>query len=264
MPTKSILLYMLIVTLSFSSINLKAQSKQNQITVDGFEDDWKTNVFNVDSANGFEYSISKTDDRLFLIIKFVNKLSQIKSLTTGMQIGLDMYNKNKPQQFINFPLDNSSKVNPAELFADLNMMQYSLLLMNTEYELRKFVDGNGTYKYDAENTNGIILAFATNKDDQLVYEYSIPFESLRNKKDPPGLTSTAIDIEINIPALRINTSPPSTGNQTGSFNSRMGVTSSAKQNKAPTRSPSGNPMDGLKEQYKEMFENTKKKIRITL
>ncbi|MCX6207898.1 MAG: hypothetical protein NTZ19_16760 [Bacteroidetes bacterium] len=265
MSKKLFLLFMVIVPFSFISTQVKAQSKASTIVVDGLDEDWKNNVFNVDSANGFEYSVMKNDTQLFFIIRFINKLNQIKSLTTGMQIGFDMYQKNKSQQYIYFPLDNSSKANHLENLADLSMMQYSLLLFITEYELKKFTNGNGVYKYDAENPNGIKIAFAANKEDMLVYEYSIPLESLRNKKDAPGLTSTQVEIEIFIPAFRMPSQSTSTGNETGAFNTRFGVTPSAKQNKVPSRSGSGGPNQNsdIKTQYKDFFETTKKKILIT-
>jgi hypothetical protein len=264
MSTKSLLLFLLIVPFTLGSQQLKAQSKASPVVVDGLDEDWKNNVFNVDSASGFEYSVSKTDDQLFLIIRFVNKLSQIKSLTTGMQVGFDMYQKNKPQQFINFPLDNSSKANHLENLADLNMMQYSLLLFITEYELKKFTNGNGTYKYDTENPNGIKIAFAANKEDMMVYEYSIPLASLRNKKDPPGLASNQVEIEIFIPGFRMPAQSTSTGNESGPFNSRFGTSVASKQNRVGAR-PGGPPPGqntDMKTQYKDLFENTKKKIII--
>lgn len=265
MSKKLFLIFLVIVPLTLICTQVKAQSKAGTIVIDGFDEDWKNNIFNVDSTNGFEYSVIKNDNQLYFIIRFINKLSQIKSLTTGMQIGFDMYQKNKPQQFIYFPLDNSSKANHLENLADLNMMQYSLLLLITEYELKKFTNGNGTYKYDAENPNGIKIAYAANKEDKLVYEYSIPLESLRNKKDPPGLTSTQVEIEIFIPALRLPAQSTSTGNETGAFNTRFGISPTAKQNKVPSRSGSSGPSQNsdLKTQYKELFENTKKKILIT-
>ena len=150
MTTKSLLQLLLILSISFINVPLNAQVKANPITIDGFDADWAGKIFTVDSANGFEYASSKADDHLFLMIRFIQKTSQIKSLTTGMQVGFDMYQKNKPQQYIYFPLDNSSKVNPAEHLFDLNTMQYSLLMLTTEYELKKFANGNGKYQRDRE------------------------------------------------------------------------------------------------------------------
>lgn len=260
MSTKSFLQLLLIVSIAFFSVPLNAQVKTNPITIDGDDTDWKDATFNVDSADGFEYAYSKVDDHLLFAIRFKQKTAQVKSLATGMQVGFDMYQKNKPQQYIYFPLDNTTKVKPAEHLSDLNTMQLSLLIITTEYELKKFSNGNGVYQKDAENPNGVKIALGINNDEQLVYEYSVPLESLRNKKDPPGLTSNQIEIEIYIPAISIASSSPN-GNESASFNSRFGSKSAGKSNRSNS---SSNPNYDVKSQYKEMFETTKKKIRIAI
>jgi hypothetical protein len=260
MPTKSFLQLLLIVSITFFNVQLKAQDKNNPITIDGLDADWAGKVFVVDSADGFEYASLKVEDHLFLMIRFIQKTSQIKSLTTGMQVGFDMYQKNKPQQFIYFPLDNSTKVNPAEHMADLNTMQYALLMVTTEYELKKFNNGNGTYLKDAENPAGIKLALGINDEEKLFYEYSIPLETLRNKKDPAGLTSNQIEIEMYIPAINIS-SPSPNGNESASFSTKFGAKSSKSNNRS---SASPGPNNDIKSHFKEMFESTKKKFKITI
>lgn len=262
MNLKSILLFFVFLLFLATKNELQAQNSTTAIQIDGNDNDWKANVFNVDSTNGFEYSISKNQDTLFLIVRFINRLTQIKSLAMGIQIGLDMYQKNKPQQFINFPLDNSSKINMNESIKDLITMQYSLFLLATEYELKKFMSGNGTYALNTANPNGIKLAFALNPQDQLVYEYAIPFSSLKNKKDPPGLTSTSIEINITIPEIKLNI-PSTFSTEPSSYNSSFNSSSAAKLNKITNARPPA-PRNDIKDNYKELFETSKKKIRVEL
>ncbi len=113
-----------------------AQKINPSIQIDGNEKEWRENTFKIDSSSGFEYSFLKNQDTLFFIVRFINKTTQIKSLATGMQIGFDMYQKNKPQQFINFPLDHSSKIDLGQSMRDPISMQYSLLPLSIEYELK--------------------------------------------------------------------------------------------------------------------------------
>ncbi len=115
---------------------------------------------------------------------------------------------------------------------------------------------------DVANSNGIKIALALNEKDQLVYEYAIPFAALKNKKDPEGMKSNSIDIEIFILAIKLNI-PTTISTEPTNYNSSFNIGMNAKLNKVNNARPSGLRTDS-KNENKDFFESTKKKIKIEL
>lgn len=203
---------LLFFLLSFFSIKTAAQSNNANIQIDGNDTDWHSHSFYVDSSAGFEFSVLKTPEKFYLMLRFIDKKSGIKALYSGIQLGFDKEQKNKSQQLINFPLDKSAQVNFAELPRDPMSMEFALLMQSKEYALKRFANGNGVYAVGTQNSNGIDVAIGLNLKDQLIYEVAVPFQALKNKKEDPQAKMNNLQIEVIIPGINLSTtSSPNRG-----------------------------------------------------
>lgn len=163
-----------------------------------------------DTSAGIRYAATVTNGVLTVHIVTKDPRIQAKILNAGMDVAFDIEGDHKPQQLVQFP---ESRVN--ELFSegrpDMNpsTMRLMGLMKANQYTLKRFVKGSGTYARTESNAAGVTIDIKLNDQDELIYDLTLPLQSLMPKKAAPDFKITSVDVSIEVNGIKPPMQTPS-------------------------------------------------------
>lgn len=203
----------LFVLTSCSSAFLQATSPIKPVIVDGNPDEWSLPLRYSDLKSDIQYTVTNDQSNIYVCIRAIEHTTQIKILSSGMEIWIDPAGKNKKTIGIKFPIPHKldikstgenmepgrvkdrerGGINLASQF-QLEVPQLTLSGFLPQY--------NGTFK--ASDTKGIKAAINWNEQNIMTYELCIPIESfyqanLNTITDNPVLGFTIVVNGMSMP-----------------------------------------------------------------
>lgn len=232
------------------------------IVVDGKATDWPAESLQHDKTGSIEHAFVLDGGRFFILLRTGSPIMQAKILKAGMTVYLDGEGKKKSSTGIQFPLP---KPDEPDDVAPTNMSAARVLGLekSTEFTLRKFKEGNGTYKIGDANPAGVQVAIAFDDKGVLVYEASLPFQALFGKAAPEaGDAGKVVDAGFVINALPephalASADPGASGPPPAGLNNGLGTRGNIPGGGLPGAAPrAGNGRD-TPEAAQEAFRSTK-------
>ncbi len=191
------------------------------IVVDGNNDDWGIPYNYMDSKAKIQYSFSNDRENLYITVKASDRMTQMKMLTAGMQVFIDIQGKKNQVTGILFPLENQQPVKmeagdaKAELAPDQNTAVAkrlnNLIGGAREFSLQGFNDCNGVYLIGQKNKCGIETRIGVDVNNELIWEAIVPFKSFYKASIDPGDLGKIVGICFEINALKKPEMPTSQG-----------------------------------------------------
>lgn|GEM_PF-4293244 len=170
--------------------------------MDGKAGDWPAEGLSRDKTNTIEHGLFLDGSRFIILLRTGSPVMQAKILKAGMTVYLDPEGKKKSSTALLFPLQKPDEEGDVGQGMNMNALRVLGMARSTDYTLRKFKEGNGTYKIGETNPAGVLVAMAFDEQGDLVYEASIPFQALFGKPTPEaGDAGKTIDAGYAINAL---------------------------------------------------------------
>jgi len=154
------------------------------LTVDGKDGDWPVEGLQHEKGGVFDYAVLRDGGNVYVLLRTGSPQVQAKMLKAGMTVFVDAKGKKKANTGLLFPLPKKEDEPGADMGMDMNAMRMMGLAKSTEYTLKKFKEGNGTYALGTKNPAGVEVAMALDDKGRLVYEALIPFASFFGKAVP--------------------------------------------------------------------------------
>lgn len=175
---------------------------------DGTADEWPSGSLQADTVHHILFGSAVEAGKLHVVIEFRDPMLQGKALRAGMELGFDTEHRGKPVASIHFPepAEAGQGMSGAPPRGDVEAMRLMLMLQVKTYSLRKFPRGNGAYVLGNPNDAGVELGIDYNERRQLVYEASIPLESLHARKSE-GPAPDSLDLQITIKGIEMQGFP---------------------------------------------------------
>jgi hypothetical protein len=171
---------------------------------DGTADEWPSGSLQADTVNHILFGSAVEAGKLHVVIEFRDPMLQGKALRAGMELGFDTEHRGKPVASIHFPepAEGGQGMAGGPPRGDVEAMRLMLMLQVKTYSLRKFPRGNGAYTLGNPNDAGVELGIDYNDRRQLVYEASIPLESLHARK-AEGPVPDSLDLLITLKGIEM-------------------------------------------------------------
>lgn len=175
---------------------------------DGTADEWPSGGLQADTVNHILFGSAVEAGKLHVVIEFRDPMLQGKALRAGMELGFDTEHRGKPAASIHFPepAEAGQGMSGAPPRGDVEAMRLLLMLQVKTYSLRRFPRGNGAYVVGNPNDAGVELGIDYNERRQLVYEASIPLESLHARKSE-GPAPDSLDLQITLKGIEMQGFP---------------------------------------------------------
>lgn len=175
---------------------------------DGTADEWPSGSLQSDTVNHLLFGSAVEAGKLHVVIEFRDPMLQGKALRAGMELGFDTEHRGKPTASIHFPepAEAGQGMSGAPPRGDVEAMRLMLMLQVKAYSLRRFPRGNGAYVLGNPNDAGVELGIDYNERRQLVYEASIPLESLHARKSE-GPAPDSLDLQITLKGIEMQSFP---------------------------------------------------------
>jgi len=175
---------------------------------DGTADEWPSGSLQADTVNHLLFGSTVEAGKLHVVIEFRDPMLQGKALRAGIELGFDTEHRGKPSASIHFPepAEAGQGMSGAPPRGDVEAMRLMLMLQVKTYSLRRFPRGNGAYVLGNPNDAGVELGIDYNERRQLVYEASIPLESLHARKSE-GPAPDSLDLQITLKGIEMQGFP---------------------------------------------------------
>jgi hypothetical protein len=191
------------------------------IVADGSNGDWGSPYNYMDGKAKIQYSFSNDKENLYITVMASDGMTQMKMLTAGMQVSIDLQGKKSQNTGISFPLENQQPIkieeNEAkpELTPDRNSAAVkrlgNLIGSAREFSLQGFNDCNGVYLIAQKNKCGIETKIGIDVNNELIWEAIVPFKSFYKASIDRSDLGKAVSICFEINALKKPEMPPSQG-----------------------------------------------------
>lgn len=152
------------------------------LTIDGRENDWRTELLVKDEETGISYAVTNNDSVFFIAIISQDDIAQTKMLRAGFSVFIDAGGKKKQSASLQFPLPVEDDRFPPASSHDLKAMETIGFMNARQYRLSGFEKGNGTFNIDQVSDSRIQVKIAFNEKGLLVYEAAIPFSAFYKKE----------------------------------------------------------------------------------
>jgi hypothetical protein len=177
------------------------------IIIDGNNDDWNLPYSYSDNKVKIEYEFSNDSENLYISLKTIDRMTELKILDAGMQVWIDCTGKKDKTTGVINPLENPEPIKPergsmgqaGNSKNDGAQALQKLISGAGDFSLMGFNGCDGSYSISQKNNCDIKVKTGMNKNGELVWEAAVPFKSFSNgaiNKDKAGQT-IAICFEIN-------------------------------------------------------------------
>jgi hypothetical protein len=191
------------------------------IVVDGNNNDWEIPYRHMDEKAKIQYSFSNDKENLYITLKAGDRMTQMKMLTAGMKVLIDIQGKKSPTTGILFPLENHQPIQfeinepKADFAPDQNTAlakRLSSLISNArEFSLQGFNDCNGTFLIAQKNKCGIETKMGTDLNNELIWEVVVPFKSFYKGTIDSSDLGKVLSVGFEINALKKPEMPSAQG-----------------------------------------------------
>lgn len=184
------------------AINQVQNAGVKEITVDGNDADWQGVALNSSPLKTFEYSVAHNDEDLFVRMKILSPLEQMKFLTAGMELWIDPSGQEKQKIEVVYPVKGelaTTAMQPQNSSADKkqnrDMMHLSVRAQVVSMNRIGFKPEYSGTQTISENT-GFKAAINWNEADELIYELKIPLKAFDGT-----VSANPMDLEFSIGTL---------------------------------------------------------------
>ena len=158
----------------------KLYSRHLTPVIDGNMNEWGTTLL-YDNSTKCIYAIANDESALYICIKAIDRMQQIKIIQGGMEIWIDDKAKKKKSIGVKFPLGGGSMPMPTGKTSgsgqDSKEMRQQMRLKLLTMELTGFKEGlNGPH--DIYSNVQVKPVIDWDDNDNMVYELAIPFATL--------------------------------------------------------------------------------------
>ncbi|SMO33423.1 hypothetical protein [Solitalea koreensis] len=189
------------VLVSCSKSLFQSQYRTGMVA-DGRINDWQFDV-EPESKNGrFHYAVSNDKERVNIVFRSFDRLSQAKVLLNGMKLYLDPELTKSRTTYIQFPLPQKnidSLMAKAQLRPGVRPPAKNLegFIMSLKHlRLTGFNEGhNGVFALDSTDVK---VAISFDDDESLIYEASIPFKAFSKN----GVMPTSLGFYVEVDGLK--------------------------------------------------------------
>ncbi|MGZ3938611.1 MAG: hypothetical protein ACXVLT_08010 [Flavisolibacter sp.] len=184
------------------AINQVQNPSVKEITVDGNDADWQGVALYSSPLKTFEYSVAHNDEDLFVRMKILNPLEQMKFLTAGMELWIDPTGQEKQKVEVVYPVKGelaTTAMQPQNSSADKkqnrDLMHLSVRAQVVSMNRIGFKPEYSGTQTISENT-GFKAAINWNETDELIYELKIPLKAFNGT-----VSANHMALEFSIGAL---------------------------------------------------------------
>jgi len=184
------------------AINQVQNPTIKDITIDGNDVDWQGVALNSSPEKTFEYSVAHNDEDLFVRMKILNPLEQMKFLTAGMEVWLDPSGQEKQKVEVVYPVKGelaTAAMQPQNTSADKKqnreMMHLNVRAQVVSMDRIGFKPEYSGTQNISQNT-GFKAAINWNESDELIYELKVPLKAFNG-----SVSANHMDLEFSIGAL---------------------------------------------------------------
>lgn len=153
------------------------QSKPVQ--ADGRADEWQIPLRFYDADTRLNYSVSNDDEKLYIVARVVDELSQAKVMQNGLQIYIDTSGKKNKQVALLYPNPDRSAdepVNSGGSGKNMEEVKKKFSSQAMQMQLAGFKPGIPDY-LPPQNEYGINVNINWDANNIMIYEASIPFKT---------------------------------------------------------------------------------------
>ena len=180
--------------------------QEQPIVVDGGNSDWTLPYPGYDDKAMLGYAVSNDKDNLYITIETGDAATQLKILRGGLTVWIDKTGGKEENAAINYPIpayaseqarkEKESASSAAYWLTEQDRnapMQKRLLDLRekvkkalgeaNEYSLQGFKGCNFQFPLEAQNSCGIVVRVDIDKDNELIWEATIPFKAFYYKSE---------------------------------------------------------------------------------
>ena len=172
------------------------------IAIDGNDADWQGVALNSSPEKTFEYSVAHNDSDLFVRMKILNPLEQMKFLTAGMELWIDPSGQERQKVEVVYPIKGelaTTAMQPQNASGDKKqnreMMHLDVRAQVVSMNRIGFKPEYSGTQTISQNT-GFKAAINWNESDELIYELKIPLQAFNGT-----VSANHMDLEFSIGAL---------------------------------------------------------------
>ena len=165
-------------------------------TLNGSTDEWPAEKFTTDKETDILYAIDHDAQNLYLALKITNQGEQIKMMSMGMKLFIDLKGKHKEDLSVEFPVKRSDGFNnPGAGFPpppvqgqsddqrgkpDMKRMRMMFVANIISMNMFGFTDGD-QLNQNLETEGSVMIAYDWDSTDVMHIEYMVPLKMLDDK-----------------------------------------------------------------------------------
>jgi hypothetical protein len=199
-----------------ASTNISLADTAKPHITDGNIEEWVADKFIKDSASGIIYAIDNDATNMYVAVKINNPRTQIRMMSMGTNMFIDVKGKKREGMGIEFPYRNPD--NPPANFSSQHSggdapkqrpdyktirQGYALNLLSLKYF--GFEGQSEEIKQSIDKEESISTAFNWDENDVMYIEYVIPMSFIGNEKSLKG-KQISLGWKLNIPVRSTTTS----------------------------------------------------------